>query len=127
MTPNTDFIADMDDATYRQDEGTKAAVERKLEIIGEAVNQLAQLDSALAQRVSSKRQIIGMRNMLIHGYMAVNNGLVWRTLALISQYSELKRTTCWRSAMDMASKDASKAVSASPSTVQRRWRKGEAW
>jgi len=34
MTPNTDFIADMDDATYRQDERTKAAVERKLEVIG---------------------------------------------------------------------------------------------
>lgn len=76
----TDFIADMDEATYRLDERTKAAVERKLEVVGEAVNQLAQLDSALAQRVSSKRQIIGMRNMLIHGYMAVDDGLVWRTV-----------------------------------------------
>lgn len=69
-----------EEAAYRRDERTKAAVERKLEVIGEALNQLARIDPDLAEKISAKRQIIGMRNVLIHGYMAVNDGLVWRTI-----------------------------------------------
>ena len=46
----------------------RAAVEREFEIVGEALSQLAQLDPAVADRISDYRRIIAFRNLLIHGY-----------------------------------------------------------
>lgn len=56
----------------------RAAVERKFEIIGEALAQLARLDPALAARVPEYRRIIAFRNVIIHGYATVDDGEVWR-------------------------------------------------
>ena len=46
----------------------QAAVERKFEIIGEALNQLAKLDGAMAARIPDLPQVVAFRNQLIHGY-----------------------------------------------------------
>ena len=45
------FTADLDATVYATNAMAQAAVERKFEIIGEALNQLAKLDSALATRI----------------------------------------------------------------------------
>ena len=71
------FTADMDVAAYTANEMAKAAVERKFEIIGEALNQLAKLDTALAARIPDLPQIVAFRNQLIHGYATVNVSTVW--------------------------------------------------
>jgi uncharacterized protein with HEPN domain len=71
------FIADMDAAAYATNAMAQAAVERKFEIIGEALNQLAKLDAALAARIPDLAQIVAFRNQLIHGYATVNVGTVW--------------------------------------------------
>jgi uncharacterized protein with HEPN domain len=55
----------------------QAAVERKFEIIGEALNQLSKLDATLAARISDLPQIVAFRNQLIHGYATVNASTVW--------------------------------------------------
>ena len=55
----------------------RAAVERQFEIIGEAVSQLARLDEELAARITNYRRVIAFRNILIHGYSDVDDGLVW--------------------------------------------------
>ena len=55
----------------------QAAVERKFEVIGEALNQLAKLDAALAARIPNLPQIVAFRNQLIHGYATVKVGTVW--------------------------------------------------
>jgi uncharacterized protein with HEPN domain len=55
----------------------QAAVERKFEVIGEALNQLARLDAQLAERVPDLPQIVAFRNQLIHGYATVNPSTVW--------------------------------------------------
>jgi uncharacterized protein with HEPN domain len=60
------FTAGMDAGAYAANEMAQSAVERKFEIIGEALNQLAKLDAALAAR-----------NQLIPGYATVNVGTVW--------------------------------------------------
>jgi uncharacterized protein with HEPN domain len=55
----------------------RAAVERQLEIIGEALNLARQADETLEDRLPEIRQIIGMRNRIIHGYDSVDHMLVW--------------------------------------------------
>jgi uncharacterized protein with HEPN domain len=55
-------------------------VERKFEIIGEALNQLSKLSPEIAQRVPHLREIIGFRNILVHGYALIDHGPVWRII-----------------------------------------------
>jgi uncharacterized protein with HEPN domain len=71
------FTNGMDAAAYAANEMAQSAVERKFEIIGEALNQLAKLDTALAARIPDLPQIIAFRNQLIHGYATVNVSTVW--------------------------------------------------
>jgi uncharacterized protein with HEPN domain len=61
----------------KADEVLQAAVERKLEIIGEAFVQLRSEDPALAKKFSDLRQIVGMRNRLVHGYDQLDLDVLW--------------------------------------------------
>jgi uncharacterized protein with HEPN domain len=74
------FIDGLDAASYAQDALITAAVERKFEIIGEALNQLSKLSPEIAQRVPHLREIIGFRNILVHGYALIDHGRVWRII-----------------------------------------------
>ena len=69
---------------YDVDELLRSAVERTFEIIGEALNQMSKLDSELAGRVPGLRQIVGLRNVLIHGYALIDNAQVWQTINELS-------------------------------------------
>jgi uncharacterized protein with HEPN domain len=53
----------------------RRAVERELEIIGEALNKLIKIDQDI--NISSKELIIGMRNRVIHGYDKIDDEIVW--------------------------------------------------
>ncbi|MBI9085979.1 MAG: DUF86 domain-containing protein [Desulfobacterales bacterium] len=55
------------------------AVHRRLEIIGEAANRL-EPDFKTHHCHIPWAQIIGMRNLLIHGYDQINLDLVWETV-----------------------------------------------
>ncbi len=57
------------------DTKTKRAIERNLEIIGEAVNRIIKKDSHFQIQHSSK--IIGARNRIIHGYDKISDDLIW--------------------------------------------------
>jgi uncharacterized protein with HEPN domain len=56
----------------------RSAIERQFEIVGEALSQLARVDSALAERIPDLRDIIAFRNILIHGYAVIDRARVWR-------------------------------------------------
>lgn len=71
-------LADKNDKSYFESEVVCSAVERKFEIIGEALSQLAKIDPALAERIPRYRETIAFRNLLIHGYAAVDHNRVWR-------------------------------------------------
>jgi uncharacterized protein with HEPN domain len=63
---------------YMADKMLRRAVEREFEIIGEAMNRIGKLDPDII--ISSKRQIINMRNRVIHGYDKIDNEIIWGTI-----------------------------------------------
>jgi uncharacterized protein with HEPN domain len=63
---------------YMADKMLRRAVEREFEIIGEAMSRVDKLDSTI--EISSKRQIISMRNRVIHGYDKIDNEIIWGTI-----------------------------------------------
>jgi uncharacterized protein with HEPN domain len=71
------FTKGLDAAAYGNNAMAQAAVERKFEIIGEALNQLSRLDTTMAARIPDLPQIVAFRNQLIHGYATVNVSTVW--------------------------------------------------
>lgn len=71
------FTQDLDAAGYSASDLIRAAVERKFEVIGESLSQLAKQDSTLAARIPDLAQIVAFRNQLIHGYATVNAATVW--------------------------------------------------
>ena len=71
------FTEGMDGVAYTSDVLTQAAVERKFEIIGEALNRLHHTHPGLAGRIPRLRRIIDFRNLLIHGYASVRPERVW--------------------------------------------------
>ncbi|MCF3948564.1 DUF86 domain-containing protein [Acidiphilium sp. AL] len=73
------FIAGRSFDDYLADDMLNAAVERHFEIIGEALNRLAKTAPAIAARVPDLANAVAFRNLLIHGYATVDQGIVWRT------------------------------------------------
>ena len=72
------FVAGLDAASYAKNALVRAAVERQFEIIGEALNRLLKIAPDLARKVPHLREIIGFRNVLIHGYATIDHNRVWR-------------------------------------------------
>ena len=60
---------------FREDLKTKRAVERNIEIVGEAMNRILQVDPHI--NISNTKQIVGARNRIIHGYDNVSDQILW--------------------------------------------------
>ena len=57
-------------------------MERQLEIVGEALAQLARTDPETASQISEYQRIIAFRNILIHSYADIDHRIVWNVLEL---------------------------------------------
>jgi uncharacterized protein with HEPN domain len=75
-----DFVAGIDLKTYAETQVIHSAVERKFQIIGEALNRLSKSDPTIATSIPDLPQIVAFRNMLIHGYAVVEHPRVWRII-----------------------------------------------
>lgn len=53
----------------------RRAVERNLEIIGEAMNRILKIDSSIP--IQHAKDIISTRNKISHGYEQVNHDIIW--------------------------------------------------
>ncbi len=67
---------------YSKDDLIRSAVERKFEIIGEALRRIRNEDHGIFLQLEMGHEIVGMRNRLIHGYDAVDEEIVWETIEL---------------------------------------------
>jgi uncharacterized protein with HEPN domain len=56
------------------------AIERRLQIIGEALSQAVRQDGDLVWKITSFRKIISFRHLLTHHYYKVSPLLVWNIL-----------------------------------------------
>ena len=60
---------------YQTDFRTKRAVERNIEIIGEAMSRILKNDITI--EISNSRKIVDVRNRIIHGYDSVSDEVIW--------------------------------------------------
>jgi uncharacterized protein with HEPN domain len=63
---------------YQSDLRTKRAVERNVEIIGEALSRILKRDETIV--ISNSRKIVDTRNRIIHGYDSVSDDVIWGIL-----------------------------------------------
>ena len=60
---------------YQNDTRTKRAVERNIEIIGEALSRILKRDKLIT--ISNARKIVDTRNRIIHRYDSVSDDVIW--------------------------------------------------
>jgi uncharacterized protein with HEPN domain len=77
-------------AQFAEDDTLHLAVERQLEIVGEALSRAERADSSIGQVVPDLYRIIGLRNVLAHGYDVVDPSAIY--LIATTQASELADT-----------------------------------
>jgi uncharacterized protein with HEPN domain len=65
----------MDFFEYQKDTKTKRAVERNIEIIGEAVNRILKEEPGIS--IENARNIVGTRNRIIHSYDSIADDMIW--------------------------------------------------
>ena len=83
-----EFVAGISFADYADDKMRRSAVERQLEILGEACARLAKLEPALAGSVVNLKLAIDLRNRIIHGYDSVDDEIVY--LTVVGDLAELR-------------------------------------
>ncbi len=60
---------------FQKDLKTRKAIERNIEIIGEAVNRILKLNPEI--QITNARKITDTRNRIIHGYDTVSEDILW--------------------------------------------------
>jgi len=73
------LISEQNFAQYSNDRRTQLAIERSLEIIGEAAGRVSDLFRNAHPEIPW-RQIIGQRNVLIHEYGEIKQERIWKVV-----------------------------------------------
>lgn len=84
------FVRDLNAEQYAGNLLVKYAVERQFIVIGEALNRLKQSDLEVYERIQRAGQIVGFRNILVHGYEVVSDVLVFQIVK--NNLTELEET-----------------------------------
>ena len=81
------FTKLQDFGSFHSDLKTKRAVERDIEIIGEAMGRVPAKDDSVD--LTNTRKIVDTRNRIIHGYDTVSDEILWNII--MQHLSILKR------------------------------------
>ena len=73
---------------YQKDLKTKRAVERNIEIIGEAINRIIK-HKDVDFKIDNTQKIIGTRNRIAHEYDSISDEVIWTII--IRELPELKK------------------------------------
>ncbi len=83
-----DFLPEKKDFfEYQKDLKTKKAVERNIEIIGEAINRISKHKESEIE-IKNAQKIIGTRNRIAHEYDNISDEVIWTII--IRELPELK-------------------------------------
>ncbi|MBS1642826.1 MAG: DUF86 domain-containing protein [Bacteroidetes bacterium] len=63
---------------YNNNKTKRRAIERELEIIGEAMNRLLKLNDKIS--LSYTRMIVDLRNRILHTYDAIDETIIWKII-----------------------------------------------
>lgn len=76
------YLADMDEVAFLNDQKTQDAVVRNFEIIGEAAHNIERYHAefAAAHPEVPWTVVYAMRNRVAHGYFKVDLDMVWKTI-----------------------------------------------
>jgi len=74
-------------AEYKKDMRTKQAIERNIEIIGEATKRILTLDATI--QITNARKIVDTRNRIAHGYDTIMDEHIWAII--INDLPKLKK------------------------------------
>jgi uncharacterized protein with HEPN domain len=74
-------LSGIDKQAYLADEIRRLAIERLLINIGEAMTRLRDSDLSIARELGDVDAIVGFRNVLVHGYFALDHDRVWQILS----------------------------------------------
>jgi uncharacterized protein with HEPN domain len=75
------FLEEIPDfAIYMADLRTRRAVERNLEVVGEAMHRILKKNPEIG--FSDARKIVETRNRIIHGYDSVSDEIIWSIVTL---------------------------------------------
>jgi uncharacterized protein with HEPN domain len=85
-----EFIQQRSLSDYLTDRLCPSAVERQLEIAGDALGQLRKYASEVFQRIPGGDAIVAFRNVLAHGYATLDHNRVYEAAAV--KAPELLRT-----------------------------------
>lgn len=75
-----EFTAGKTVGDYIDDRAFRSALERELQIIGEALIQLEKVAPAVAAEIPEYENIIGFRHVLVHGYDSLDPATVWNVI-----------------------------------------------
>jgi uncharacterized protein with HEPN domain len=74
------FDGEMIFGEYKMNIMLKRAVERDLEIIGEATNRILKFDPTFELKITESKSIISLRNQVIHSYDNISDEKIWAIL-----------------------------------------------
>ncbi len=60
---------------YQKDLRTRRAIERNIEIIGEAMSRILKENELIV--ITNSRKLVDVRNRIIHGYDSVSDDIIW--------------------------------------------------
>lgn len=75
------YVSEIEFSEFKDNSLIQSAVERQLQILGEAVWQLEKYFPEISSSITHCREIIGFRHVLVHDYDKLELETVWGILA----------------------------------------------